>query len=143
MNVEQILQMIDKVSASKITEFCLETPEGSLSLKKGPGLPLSVEQASSGKSSVLEEESALEKEAAPMGNQVEAPLVGTFYAGPSPEGEPFVKVGDQVKKGQVLGIIEAMKLMNEVESDYDGTVEAVLVKNEQMVEYGQPLFVIR
>ena len=56
MNVEQILQMIDKVSASKITEFCLETPEGSLSLKKGPGIPLSVEQASSGKSSVLEEE---------------------------------------------------------------------------------------
>ena len=102
-----------------------------------------MEQASSGKSSVLEEESALEKEAAPMGNQVEAPLVGTFYAGPSPEGEPFVKVGDQVKKGKVLGIIEAMKLMNEVESDYDGTVEAVLVKNEQMVEYGQPLFVIR
>ena len=135
--------MIDKVSASKITEFCLETPEGSLSLKKGPGIPLSVEQASSGKSSVLEEESVLEKEVAPMGNQVEAPLVGTFYAGPSPEGEPFVKVGDQVKKGQVLGIIEAMKLMNEVESDYDGTVEAVLVKNEQMVEYGQPLFVIR
>lgn len=143
MNVEQILQMIDKVSASKITEFCLETPEGSLSLKKEPGIPLSVEQVSPGKSSVLEEESALEKEAAPMGNQVEAPLVGTFYAGPSPEGEPFVKVGDQVKKGQVLGIIEAMKLMNEVESDYDGTVEAVLVKNEQMVEYGQPLFVIR
>ena len=143
MNVEQILQMIDKVSASKITEFCLETPEGSLSLKKEPGSPLSVEQVSPGKSSVLEEESALEKEAAPMGNQVEAPLVGTFYAGPSPEGEPFVKVGDQVKKGQVLGIIEAMKLMNEVESDYDGTVEAVLVKNEQMVEYGQPLFVIR
>ena len=143
MNVEQILQMIDKVSASKITEFCLETPEGSLSLKKEPGIPLSVEQVSPGKSSVLEEESALEKEVAPMGNQVEAPLVGTFYAGPSPEGEPFVKVGDQVKKGQVLGIIEAMKLMNEVESDYDGTVEAVLVKNEQMVEYGQPLFVIR
>ena len=143
MNVEQILQMIDKVSASKITEFCLETPEGSLSLKKEPGIPLSVEQVSPGKSSVLEEESALEKEVAPMGNQVEAPLVGTFYAGPSPEGEPFVKVGDQVKKGQVLGIIEAMKLMNEVESEYDGTVEAVLVKNEQMVEYGQPLFVIR
>ena len=114
MNVEQILQMIDKVSASKITEFCLETPEGSLSLKKEPGIPLSVEQVNPGKSSVLEEESALEKEAAPMGKQVEAPLVGTFYAGPSPEGEPFVKVGDQVKKGQVLGIIEAMKLMNEV-----------------------------
>ena len=61
----------------------------------------------------------------------------------SPEAEPFVKVGDRIKKGQVLGIIEAMKLMNEIESEYDGVVEAVLVKNEDVVEYGQPLFRIR
>ena len=72
-----------------------------------------------------------------------SPLVGTFYSSPSPEAESFVKVGDRVKKGQVLGIIEAMKLMNEIESDYDGVVEAVLVKNEDVVEYGQPLFRIR
>ncbi|MDO4326701.1 MAG: acetyl-CoA carboxylase biotin carboxyl carrier protein [bacterium] len=69
-----------------------------------------------------------------------SPLVGTFYASSSPEAESFVKVGDTVKKGQVLGIIEAMKLMNEIESDYDGVVEAILVKNEDVVEYGQPLF---
>lgn len=76
-------------------------------------------------------------------NVVVSPLVGTFYASSSPDAEPFVKVGDHVKKGQVLGIIEAMKLMNEIESEFDGVVEAILVDNEGVVEYGQPLFRIR
>ena len=70
-------------------------------------------------------------------------MVGVFYAASSPDAEPFVKVGDQVKKGQILGIIEAMKLMNEIESEYDGIVEAILVKNEDVVEFGQSLFRIR
>ena len=74
---------------------------------------------------------------------VTSPLVGTFYSSSTPDGDPFVKEGDTVKKGQVLGIIEAMKLMNEIESEYDGVVEAVLVSNEDVVEYGQPLFRIR
>lgn len=72
-----------------------------------------------------------------------SPLVGTFYSSASPDADAFVQVGDTVKKGQVLGIIEAMKLMNEIESEYDGVVEAVLVNNEDVVEYGQPLFRIR
>ncbi len=72
-----------------------------------------------------------------------SPLVGTFYNASSPESEPFVKVGDPVKKGQVLGIIEAMKLMNEIECEFDGVVEAILIGNEDVVEYGQPLFRIR
>ena len=76
-------------------------------------------------------------------NVVVSPLVGIFYSASSPEAENFVKVGDRVKKGQVLGIIEAMKLMNEIESDCDGVVEAILVNNEDVVEYGQPLFRIR
>ncbi|RHQ12317.1 acetyl-CoA carboxylase biotin carboxyl carrier protein [Lachnospiraceae bacterium AM48-27BH] len=71
---------------------------------------------------------------------VVSPLVGTFYSSSSPEAESFVKVGDTVKKGQVLGIVEAMKLMNEIESEYDGVVEEVMVGNEEVVEYGQPLF---
>lgn len=71
---------------------------------------------------------------------VVSPLVGTFYSSANPESEPFVRIGDTVKKGQVLGIIEAMKLMNEIESEYDGVVEAILVNNEDVVEYGQPLF---
>ena len=71
---------------------------------------------------------------------VVSPLVGTLYSSSSPEAESFVKVGDTVKKGQVLGIVEAMKLMNEIESEYDGVVEEVMVGNEEVVEYGQPLF---
>ena len=76
------------------------------------------------------------------GNIVKSPLVGTYYAASSPDSEPFVKVGDKVSKGQVLGIVEAMKLMNEIESEFDGTVKEILVENEQMVEFGQPMFVI-
>ncbi|SKA78095.1 biotin carboxyl carrier protein [Clostridium sp. USBA 49] len=71
---------------------------------------------------------------------VTSPIVGTFYASSGPGAEPFVKVGSKVKKGDTLCIIEAMKLMNEIESEVDGTVTEILVENEQMVEYGQPLF---
>lgn len=71
---------------------------------------------------------------------VESPLVGTFYSAPAEDAESFVKVGDRVEKGQTLGIVEAMKLMNEIESDYSGTVAEILVNNQEGVEYGQPLF---
>lgn len=88
---------------------------------------------------VAHEEPAPVKE----GTLVLAPTVGVFYSAPSPDARPFVEVGDQVKKGDTLCIIEAMKLMNEIESEYDGIVEAVLVNNEEVVEYGQPLFRIK
>lgn len=71
---------------------------------------------------------------------VKSPLVGTFYTAPSEDADPFVQVGDQVKSGQTLAIVEAMKLMNEIESEYTGEIKEVLVENGQMVEYGQPLF---
>ena len=74
------------------------------------------------------------------GVYVKSPAVGVFYAAPSPDSKPFVAVGDTVHKGDTLCIIEAMKLMNEIESDFDGTVTEILVKNGQAVEYGQPLF---
>ena len=73
---------------------------------------------------------------------IKSPMVGVFYAAPAENAEPYVKVGSHVKKGQTLCIVEAMKLMNEIESDYDGVVTDILVDNEQMVEYGQPMFVI-
>ena len=76
-------------------------------------------------------------------NLVCSPLVGTFYLAPSPEEDPFVKPGDTVTKGQTIGIIEAMKLMNEIVAECDGTVEKVLAENGEMVEYGQPLFCIK
>lgn len=76
----------------------------------------------------------------PSGKIVKSPLVGTFYAAPAEDADPYVSVGDTVKKGQVMAIVEAMKLMNEIESDFDGTVEEIYVENGQAVEYGQPLF---
>ena len=88
---------------------------------------------------VLEKAAVLEKEAE-TGNLVTSPLVGTFYAAPSQDSQPFVKKGDTVKKGQVLAIVEAMKLMNEIESEFEGIVAEVLVENGQAVEYGTPLF---
>ena len=73
---------------------------------------------------------------------IKSPLVGTFYAAPAQDAEPFVKIGDRVKKGQVLAIVEAMKMMNEIESDCDGTIADILVDNGSPVEFGQPLFKI-
>jgi len=83
-------------------------------------------------------------EAAPVDSHViKSPIVGTFYAAPSPDAEPFVRVGDRVRVGQVLCIVEAMKLMNEIESDVAGTVLTVYPRNAQPVEYGEPLFAIK
>lgn len=75
--------------------------------------------------------------------EIKSPIVGTFYESPSPDAEAYVKVGDKVKKGDVLCIIEAMKLMNEIESDCDGEIVEILVKNESPIEYGQVLFKIK
>jgi acetyl-CoA carboxylase biotin carboxyl carrier protein len=80
--------------------------------------------------------------AAPEGHVVKSPMVGTFYRAASPDAEPFAEVGDTVKSGQTICIIEAMKLMNEIEADHDGVVKAILVENGQPVEYGEPLIVI-
>ena len=81
-------------------------------------------------------------EAAPAGKPVTSPMVGTFYRSPSPEAKPFVQVGDTVKKGDTLCIIEAMKLLNEIEAEEDGVIKEVLVENGQPVEFGQPLFIL-
>ena len=81
--------------------------------------------------------------AGPAPHVVNSPIVGTFYAAPSPDADPFVRVGDRVRKGQVLCIVEAMKLMNEIESDVDGEVVEIHPKNGQPVEFGEPLFAVR
>jgi acetyl-CoA carboxylase biotin carboxyl carrier protein len=80
--------------------------------------------------------------AQPAGHQLKSPMVGTFYRAPSPGAPPFVEIGQAVTKGQTLCIIEAMKLLNEIESDVSGIIKAILVENGQPVEYGQPLFII-
>jgi acetyl-CoA carboxylase biotin carboxyl carrier protein len=80
--------------------------------------------------------------AAPSGHVLKSPMVGTFYRSANPNSSSFVEIGSQVKEGDTLCIVEAMKLMNEIEADHAGTVKAILVENGQPVEYGQPLFII-
>ena len=132
MEFDKIVKLIHAVGESGLSEFSFE--EGALKISMRGG-------EKQGKAVEIKEE-IKEKPTAITGKIVKSPLVGTFYAAPSPEAETFVKKGDTVKKGQVLGIVEAMKLMNEIESEYDGVVEDILIGNEDTVEYGQPLFVI-
>lgn len=132
MEIDKILTLIDKVSESGLSEFCVEEGNLRVAMKKS-AKEMAVTVHDSGTESVDETE----------GNKIVSPLVGTFYCAPSPEEEPYVSVGAAVKKGQTLGIIEAMKLMNEIESECDGVIAEILVKNGEMVEYGQPLFIIR
>lgn len=134
MEMNEILELMKGVSNYGITEIQLEQGCMRLVLKqentKSPCVPL-IQEADAAESS------------SDGGTIMKSPLVGTFYASPSPGAEPYVRAGDFVKKGQVLGIVEAMKLMNEIESETDGIVEEVFVEDEMVVEYGQPLFRIR
>lgn len=170
MKVEQVLELVKAVSDSELTEFKYEEDGVKLSLKKTsdkivqvsapaapvaapvitpavmPAAPAPVPAAApAAPANAPAEAPAAAQETGddiPAGNVVKSPLVGTFYAAPAEDAEPFVKVGDSVKEGQVLAIVEAMKLMNEIESDFTGTVKEILVENGQGVEFGQPLFVI-
>ena len=145
MNVEQIVELIQAVSASSIGELNYEEGNLKISLKKEDNKTVltSAEPVSCAvpKPMVVSETKA-ELPAADE-KVIKSPLVGTFYAAPAENAEPFIKVGDQVQEGKVLGIVEAMKLMNEIESEFDGVIEKILVENGETVEYGQPLFVVR
>ena len=147
MEFENLIQLIKTVSSSELTEFSMKDGDFKVSMNKKKEVQIVADGNMAAEipvftaQTVAPEKESVESE--PEGNQVKAPLVGTFYSASAPDAAPFVKVGDTVKKGQVLGIIEAMKLMNEIESEYDGVVETILVENGQMVEYGQNLFTIR
>ena len=142
MNYEEIMQVIDKVSESKLQEFSFEENGMKLHLKKAK--PVMAKKAAITNQVLYteaEQETIAEvQEPIKEGTVMYSPLVGTFYAAPSEDEEAFVKVGDSVKKGQVLGIVEAMKLMNEIEAETDGIIKEILVENAQSIEYDQPLF---
>lgn len=145
MDTENLIRLIHAVSDSKLTGFRYEEEGVKLHLMKKQGRimtdlseALQVNLPDAQKIPAAQKPEAEQKEQA--ASLVVSPLVGVFYAAPSEEAAPFVQVGDPVKKGQTLGIVEAMKLMNNIESDYEGTVKEILVKNGQNVEYGQPLF---
>lgn len=152
MELDQIIKLINTVSDSSLTGFTLE--EGSMKLVFNKQVPsgepvIEMPRVQEGNIVPSKEvkpslEGGQEKElVCEEGIHVKSPLVGTFYHSPSPDESPFVAIGDTVKKGQTLGIVEAMKLMNEIECECDGIIEAILIKNEEMVEYGQPLFKIK
>ena len=152
MEFENLLTLIKTVSDSELTDFAYEENGTSIHLKKKketvvvagnqldvPIAGLAAAQAAAS-SETVNAETVQAASSEPEGMIVKSPLVGTFYAAPSEDADPFVSVGDQVKKGQTLAIVEAMKLMNEIESDFDGKVAEIYVQNGQAVEYGQPLF---
>ncbi|MCI5700053.1 MAG: acetyl-CoA carboxylase biotin carboxyl carrier protein [Lachnospiraceae bacterium] len=141
MEFENLLKLISAVSDSKLTGLKYEENGVKISMSKNGGKVQTVVLDQEETEHVLETTVQAPSAEKPMqGMIVKAPLVGVFYSAPAEGAAPFVAVGDRVSKGQTLAIIEAMKLMNEIESDYDGTIAEIFVKNEQVVEYGQPLF---
>ena len=156
MDYQQILELVKEVSKAGLTNF--EYTEGNIRIAMScpqpeekivvPASNLVLQEAAGAGANTVETAAPAQQEPEQIaeekgGNVVKSPLVGTFYAAPSEDAQPFVKVGDTVKKGQTLAIVEAMKLMNEMESEFDGVVTEILVENEDNVEYGQPLFRIQ
>ena len=151
MEVENIIRLIEAVEKAGLASFELKEGEFSLSMASVRGAqpivmaaPMTAVSAAAGAALQPQEDTSEMKSAMMEGLEaVTSPLVGVFYEAPGQGEAPFVRVGDRVKKGQTIGIIEAMKLMNEIPATCDGVVESILVKNEQTVEYGQPLVQIR
>jgi acetyl-CoA carboxylase biotin carboxyl carrier protein len=159
LNFKEILELIDKVSQSGIAAVEIEQAGTKLRIE-GKSLPPQVIQAPPLPLTAAGALPPLSQPAAPAAGSAEAreaaeieseaglhiitsPIVGTFYRAPSPESEPYVNVGDHISKGKVLCIVEAMKLMNEIESDLDGMVMRIYPQNGQPVEYGEKLFAVR
>ena len=159
MDVKDLKKLLDAAAEAEVRELTLETGDYKLSVKRGGELAPVVAATSAPAASAAPQAPAFpapqteaststpatpapQEAPAPALNVVEvtAPIVGTFYAAPSPEAGDYVKVGDRVSPGKVLCIIEAMKLMNEIEAESAGTVKEILVRNEEPVEYGQTLF---
>lgn len=146
MEYEKIKQLIDDMGNSKLSAIDIDFPDGTkISMKKED--TKIVERVVSQKNQEIQEEKVFQKEEITEEieeeNIVKSPMVGTFYMKPAPNAKPYVEVGQKVKKGDVLCIIEAMKLMNEIESEFDGEIAEVLLKDGDMVEFGKPLFKIK
>lgn len=149
MDIKEIKRLLEVMVGSDATELQLETGEYKLSIKRGVQLvaqpaPVAMPTPAPAPVNLPVAPTAAPPPSAPPVNAnlvaVTAPIVGTFYGSPSPEAPPFVKVGERVTPGAVLCIIEAMKLMNEIEAEVAGIIKEVLVRNEEPVEYGQVLF---
>ncbi|MBI5892496.1 MAG: acetyl-CoA carboxylase biotin carboxyl carrier protein [Deltaproteobacteria bacterium] len=153
MDLKEIKDIFKFIKGTDIVEIDIEGPNGKVRIKRGTALQQPENILQQGIASpapmlsqkTAEAEKQVEKEAIVKNDNLKtitSPMVGTFYRSPSPDAPPFVEVGSAVKKGQALCIIEAMKLMNEIESEYGGKIVSIMVENGQPVEYGEALFVI-
>jgi acetyl-CoA carboxylase biotin carboxyl carrier protein len=150
MDLRKLKTLIDLVSESNVSELEITEAEGKVRIVKGGGAQVqyAAAPALTVAAPALPATSAQPAAAAPAaaevpaGHTVKSPMVGTFYRSSSPGAKPFVEVGSQVKEGETICIIEAMKILNEIETDKSGTITKILCENGQAVEYGQPLFVI-
>jgi acetyl-CoA carboxylase biotin carboxyl carrier protein len=151
MDLRKLKKLIDLVQESGIAELEITEGEEKVKIVKGgeatvtPVVPATAPLAgapATAPAPAAAPAAAAAEEPAQPGHALKAPMVGTFYRSPSPEAKPFVEVGQNVKAGETVCIIEAMKLMNEIESDKAGVIKAILTENGQPVEFGQPLFLI-
>jgi len=143
VDISQIRKLIRLIQSSDVTE--IEVTQGDQTVRisrQNPAAPAPVTYAAPPTPAAAPATAPAPEAEANEEHQVTSPMVGTFYAAPSPDAENFVSVGKKVQKGETLCIIEAMKMMNEIEAEYSGVVEAILVENASPVEYGQPIFVI-
>ena len=147
MEYDKIKQLMEDMGKSNIEELEIEFPEGmKISMKKNVAVAPVQQQVVAQQSTnipVIQTTQPVEEEPKEEYKEIKSPMVGTFYSKPSPDKEAFVKVGDKVKKGQVVCIIEAMKLMNEIEAEFDGEVVEVCLNDGDAVEYGKSLFKLK
>ena len=146
MDIRKVKKLIEMLEASDLEELEITEGEESVKLVKRTTQSNSSkeikEQISSPKAEETEQQATNEKVQEIEGEEITSPMVGTFYTASSPGADAFVKVGDKVNEGDVVCIVEAMKMMNEIKSDFSGTVSKILVDNSDPVEFGQPLFII-
>ena len=150
MDLRKLKTLIDLVSESNVSELEITEADGKVRIVKAGAAPIVMHTvaapavAAAPAAAAPVAPAAAEAPAAPVetGHVVKSPMVGTFYRASSPGAKAFADVGDVVKAGQAVCIIEAMKIMNEIEADMDGTITKILVDNGQPVEYGQPLFIV-
>ncbi|GAB4365562.1 MAG: acetyl-CoA carboxylase biotin carboxyl carrier protein [Deltaproteobacteria bacterium] len=147
MNLKEIREILELLKGTDVSELEIIRGENVLKVRRGPapGTPAAVSLAQAPPPAPATAAEPAPPPAAPEPpkkphKEIVSPIVGTFYRAPAPDAAPFVEVGSRVTKGQVLCIVEAMKIMNQIESDTSGTVVAILVENAQPVAYGQPLF---
>ena len=142
MNIDEIRELILLLDQTSISELEVQKNDYRLALRKSQATGNSPQQNMPDTSNLAPKQEAASGSAADNLVEVTSPMVGTFYAAPAPDAPPFVQVGDRVKAGQTLCIVEAMKLMNEIKAETDGVVTDIMVDNAQPVEYGQVLMLI-